>query len=139
MDILNDKIILNKLKKIAKEYDLSLFILFGSRAKKKFNEKSDYDFGFIPNKEFIAKDEIELFNEIMSILGTEKIDLINIKRNYDVKLRYEIFFGGVLIYEKYKHLFSKLKFKSYLEYIDFKKFSKNRLEYLKKNVSELKV
>jgi len=65
--------------------------------------------------------------------------LINISKNYDVKLRYEIFSNGVVVYENQKFLFSELKSKAWIDYMDFKKLTGNSLDLLKKEILELEV
>jgi predicted nucleotidyltransferase len=127
----------SSLQKIAKKYDLDLMVLFGSRAKGGHNKNSDYDIAFW--KILSVDDEIRLFDEIMGILQCENIDLININKNHDVKLRYEIFFNGCVIYEKEKGLFQDLKGRAWIDYMDFKRFSSNRLDLLKKDLEEFEV
>ena len=137
MDILSREDILEQLKNTAIKYELVIFSLFGSRAKREFNKTSDYDFAFLPPKDFTNNDEENLFNDLMKILEDENIDLINISKNFDVKLRYDIFHKGVVIYEIRKSLFNELKHKSWIDYMDFKKFSNRRLDIIKKDMEKI--
>ena len=75
MDLLNNKIILDELKKISIKYKLKILLLFGSRAKENWKENSDYDFAFIPSSNFNSDLEIKLFDDLMIILKNENIDL----------------------------------------------------------------
>lgn len=137
MAILDNKKIISSLRNISLEYGLGLLVLFGSRANGTDVKSSDYDLAFFPSKEFTAIEEINLFDSIMEILGTENIDLVNISKNHDVKLRYEIFMKGKLIYEKRKGLFRELRHKAWMDYIDFQKFSKNRAKCLREKIKSL--
>lgn len=137
MDILNSSNILEELRNIAIKYDLVIFSLFGSRASGLFKRNSDYDFAFIPPKNFTNEDEEFLFNDLMRLLENENIDLVNISKNYDVKLRYDIFHKGVVIYECRKSLFKELKHKSWIDYMDFKRFSNKRLESIKREMEKV--
>lgn len=139
MDILKENQILEELKLISQKFDLSLLILFGSRAKGNFKENSDFDFAFFSKNTLDSYTYIDLFNEIMFLLKNENIDLIDISKNHDVKLRNEIFQSGVLIYEKNISLFSDFKFKAWIDYIDFQKFTKNNYNIIKNNIRKLEI
>lgn len=139
MDIRNNKVILSKLTKISKKYNLSILILFGSRANGSYKKNSDYDFAFMAKKPLLVEEEINLFNDIMELLGNENIDLINISTNTSAKLRYEIFFKGIPLYESSSLLFKELKGRAYIDYIDFKRYNKNGLERIKKRIEELDI
>jgi hypothetical protein len=67
----------------------------------------------------------------MNLLKTEKIELINVLKFINPKLNYEIFKEGILIYEKNKGTFKKLKDLSFLDYLDSKELFKEKLENLK--------
>lgn len=137
MNILKNNEILLELSEIAKKYNLSLLVLFGSRAKGTYKTSSDYDFAYIAPSNFTTENKINLIDDLMFLFKTEKIDLINILQNHDTKLRYEIFFSGKMIYEKKKSLFSDLKGKAFIDYIDFNRFSKRNSEILGKAIFAL--
>lgn len=139
MDVLENKEVLGKIRKIAQRNNIFLLILFGSRAKGTYTKKSDYDIAFVPDKNFSKKDEVKLCDELVKILSNEKIDLINISRNHDVKLRYEIFFAGVPLYEKEKGSFFDMRGKAYIDYMDFKRFTKDRLDLLSRDIEEMEI
>lgn len=136
MDILRNKAVLGKLKSIAKKYNLAVLILFGSRASSKHKKDSDYDFAFYTNQKFKVKEEIALFEDIMGVLKIEKIDLININTNHCAHLRYEVFSKGVCLYEKKEGIFAFMRGNAWVDYMDYKRFEKNRLNLLKKDIEE---
>lgn len=124
-------------KQLAKKHKLSLLILFGSRAKKTHKSDSDYDIAFYTKKSLTINQEQSLFEDIMNLLKTEKIDLININKNYDPLLRNEIFQHGKCLYEETKYLFDKLKGDAWIDFIDFQPYYKKQSEILKNKIESL--
>lgn len=120
---------LNKLKSIAKKFDLDLFVLFGSRAKGNYTENSDWDFAFYKKIPLTDKKKEELLFELIEILENDNIDLIEI----DViktppYLIFNILRTGKVIYEKDKKLYYEMLNNSFIDYID--------LEYLLKDIKK---
>lgn len=115
----------NKLRDISKKYYIKILVLFGSRAIQTNNKNSDYDLAFY-KKNISAEDEYELFNNIMEILKTQNIDLINIQKNTDATLRNNIFQKGICIYEKNKFTFENMQVDALMDYIDFKEIINSR-------------
>ena len=64
-----DQKLKQKLKNLAKEFNLDLFILFGSRANNTNREDSDWDFAFIKYGKFKLEDEFDFRIKLMSILS----------------------------------------------------------------------
>lgn len=126
-----------KLVSLAKRYDLKLFILFGSRAKKTYSLNSDWDFAYLGNKNFSNYDEMNLFNDIMKILNYEKVDLINLKNPKNYLVAKNIFFEGILIYESEKRLFKEMKYNSWISYLDFKKYYDMQLQINQKELEAM--
>jgi uncharacterized protein len=126
-----------RLIELAKKYNLLILVLFGSRAKGNFKKDSDYDFAFYTEKKISPQSENKLFNEIISLLKNENVDLININSNYDSKLRFEIFMRGILIYEKYKGLFADLRGRAFIDHNDFLYHQKDNKMILHEKIKEL--
>lgn len=137
MDIRKDLNTLEELTQLSKNFDLNLLILFGSRAKGNFTTKSDFDFAILPPKDFSNEQQEAFFFELMKLFQTENIDLINISKTTDVKVRNEIFQSGFLVYENKQSYFSDLKARAFIDYIDFQKFRKNSLDLVKQRVTHL--
>jgi len=127
----------DKLIELVKNNNLSILILFGSRAKGNFTKNSDWDFAFIKNQKITTEEEIDLYNSFMKILRTEKIDLINLYKNQNPLLQYEIFNSGKVIFQKDKLYFKRLKMKNYIDYMDSKRFTEIKKELLKKELLNL--
>jgi predicted nucleotidyltransferase len=120
---------------LAKKYNLSLFILFGSRASNTHKKTSDYDFAFYKDKTISLKNEQNIFEEIMTILKYEKVDIININTNHSHYLRNEIFSKGICIYENQEGKFNEFKQRAWFDYKDFEKYYKAHSEVLKRKIS----
>ncbi len=77
---------------------LRLLVLFGSRARGDARESSDWDFGYIGERDF---DEMALYTEIVLALGRDTVDLVDLSRANGL-LRYRAAQDGKLIFEKKK-------------------------------------
>ncbi|MFW6026466.1 MAG: type VII toxin-antitoxin system MntA family adenylyltransferase antitoxin [Candidatus Woesearchaeota archaeon] len=127
----------SNLRKIARKYDLLLFVYFGSRVKNEETKESDYDFAFY-NKEKISEViYLQLKKDIYYLLNTSHIDLIDLNREDDPVLRYEIFKDGICIYEKYKGIFEKVQTDSWFNYIYYKPYLEEQRKFLKKSLQEM--
>jgi uncharacterized protein len=125
-----------KLKNLAKKYNLDLLILFGSRAQKTNKKYSDFDLAFYKS-DISTKEEMRLFEDIINIIEFEKIDLVNISTNHNAKLRNEIFSKGQPIYQKRKGLFFELKGKAWIDYQDFRRFEPKNAQILKRSIDKM--
>lgn len=126
-----------KLINLAKQFNLKLLILFGSRAKKTYSSNSDWDFAYLATNNFTLKNEMNLFNKLMKILNFEKIDLINLRNPKNYLVVKNIFFEGILIFESEKRLFKEMKYNSWISYLDFKKYYTLQTEINKIELNEM--
>lgn len=133
---MNEKTI-KGLEKIAHKFDLKLLILFGSRAKGTEKTNSDYDLAYFPPFKFTIKDEMKLFDEIISFLKDEKVDLINLKTTNKLHVANNIFQTGKVIYEKETGFFDQKKWDAWMDLQDFSKYYDLQLELTKKSLTEM--
>lgn len=118
---------------------IKMIILFGSRARGDINDKSDWDFAILCDREIVAKTfknkvsgwfaySVNL-NEIFD-LKTERIDIIDLNSCSDFIAHY-IARDGVLIYEKnegeFEH-FKQKKLKTEKEMKKAVKIMRNKVE-----------
>ncbi len=89
---------LNIVECVQKYPKIELFMLFGSRARSDANQHSDWDFGYVAKSDF---DPIELHTELILLLGTDHVDLVNLSRA-NGQLRYRVAKDGKKLYEKQK-------------------------------------
>jgi len=135
-----DELVLCKLdilKKLAKKYDLEVLVLFGSKAKNIGNKFSDFDFAYFSYKNFDFELDFKLKCELSEIFNTTKIDLINLNKQEDIVLRYEIFNNGICIYEKENGFFDNAQTNSWFNYIYQKDLFVNDNDFLKNSLEEL--
>jgi len=123
------------LKSLVKNYDLDLFILFGSRAKGSSNANSDYDFAYLGNLSF--DDKLSLLGDLTAFFKTDSIDLVNISKKHSIFFRFEIFNFAKLIFESKLGLFSRCRTAARIDYIDFKPQFNLRQEMIRKKVGAL--
>lgn len=77
--IYEDSKFLEFIEKLCKSYNISLFILFGSRAKGREKKTSDYDLAFYKSTPITSEEYIQVSDKIAKYFNNEKIDLIDIK------------------------------------------------------------
>lgn len=105
------------LKKIAKEFNLDLLIVFGSYSKNKSNKKSDLDLAYISKTEI---DEKELIYQIVKQTKINNIDLVKLNERTSIELKWEIFRNGVCIHQKHESIFAEKLCNAFMDYVDFK-------------------
>jgi predicted nucleotidyltransferase len=74
---------------------LDLLVLFGSRARGESHSGSDWDFGYLATPEFGPYD---LFARLVLLLGTDRIDLVNLNRTNGL-LRFRVAAEGQILFE----------------------------------------
>lgn len=101
---LMDKDISRKLVDCILKYsEVQLFMLFGSRARAEANETSDWDFGYVATREF---DSTALYSDLILLLSTEKVDLVNLSRVNGL-LRFRAARDGKVVFERTKGEYEK--------------------------------
>jgi len=122
----------NLIKKITERYDLQLLFLFGSRVTGRIYKESDYDFGYISNRELTLMEEGQFIIDLMPIAGARDerlINLVNFKRAKPLLL-YAATSNSQLLFEKKENEFDELKiraFKMYVEIIPLIKMKAERM------------
>ena len=104
-----------RIKKLAKQYNLRLVVLYGSYGKNRPNEKSDIDIAVLGETVISFETLSRLNNEFAQIFRVKNID---VKSLHDTNplFRYEVMINGILIYES-KDIFSQFKAFAAREYI----------------------
>lgn len=125
---------LTNLKKLAIEYNLKVFIVFGSRIDNTSNKLSDYDFAYFSNSPLKNK-KFELWSKLELIF--KKVDLIELNTTPSIILRNEIFEKGYCIYEDKEGLFEDLAGDAWIDYIDNLDYFKKHKNMLKEAIKEL--
>ena len=91
---IKEKVLL-EIKELAKKYNIEQVILFGSRARGDFKERSDIDLA-------IKGGQVELFSVAVDEKTSTllKSDIVNLERSVQKELLESIEKEGILLYEK---------------------------------------
>lgn len=118
-------------KPLAKKYQLSLVVLFGSQVTGKTHAKSDVDFGFISEKKMslneIAKMQLE-FSQKLKIKDLEFTDL----KNVSPFLMKQVSEESILLYEKERSVFNLFKIYAFKLFVEAKPLLELREKSLNK-------
>jgi len=110
---------ISEIKLLALRHNLSLVILFGSRAKGYNNKNSDTDLAVKCNRVLDLSDILELESEFSTIFhGPEIVDL----RTAPVLLLANIAQDGILLYESEASIFTSFKIQAISQYIEYQPY-----------------
>jgi len=126
-----------QLVNISRKYNLKVLILFGSRAKSQENQNSDWDFAFYPQRTFTVDENMDLFDDLITLLNDEKVDLIDLESSKKLHVINEVFQTGVLVFEKREGLFKNMKWNAWIDYQDFKHYYEKEFEITKRSLQEM--
>lgn len=126
-----------KIKPLAEQANLSLVVLFGSRATGQSHAHSDYDIAFLAPGSFPFDDENNLAVKIMGVIKSPHLDLTSIRRSPPL-LKREIAATGIPLYEKQPGLFSDFIAGAYREFEEAKPLFDARRDYLREVIAGYK-
>jgi predicted nucleotidyltransferase len=87
---------------------LELLVLFGSRARGESHPGSDWDFGYLGTAEL---DPDALLARLVLLLGTDRIDLVNLERTNGL-LRFRVASEGQTLFESNDGAFERFAFEA---------------------------
>ncbi len=87
---------------------LELLVLFGSRARGESHPGSDWDFGYLATVEL---DPDALLARLVLLLGTDRIDLVNLERTNGL-LRFRVASEGQTLFESNDSSFERFAFEA---------------------------
>lgn len=96
---------------------LSLIILFGSMASGAVHAQSDVDIAFLYGRKV---DILELTNRASMLLGTDRIDVVDLRHAAPL-LKFAVARTGQILYERSPGVFSDFYSLAFRRYIDTKK------------------
>lgn len=104
-------IITEQLKKelaaVAREYDIALFVLFGSQAREDTHKKSDVDVAYSSQKPMLFQKENEMAIKLHEIFRTSHVDIVNLSIASPLLLK-QITEKGKVLFEAKPSLFEEL-------------------------------
>lgn len=105
----NAPVLLISVREVAERHaGLELLVLFGSRGRGDETARSDWDFGYIGDERF---DPDRLLADLVLALGTERVDLANLKRANGL-LRFRAARDGKPIFEVRPEAFARFWFEA---------------------------
>ena len=119
---------------------LRLLVLFGSRAKQKATEKSDWDLAILTHESSTNSwEELALYEKLGHILqvSSDRVDLVNLNHCSPL-LGYIVAREGKLLYETEPELFLKFQLKAWKIYADTAKFRYAQEDYIHRSLERLK-
>jgi predicted nucleotidyltransferase len=129
---------LEKFQLLGKKYNLRVLILFGSRAKGTERKDSDWDLAYYPLKsDFDADEDSNLFNDILNILKTEKVDLLNLKKSNNLLVIKNSLKDAIALYEHKEGTLSSMRWSAWIDYQDFRKYIDLKNDLVKNNLREI--
>lgn len=93
-------------KTVRETAGLDVLMVFGSRARGDATDRSDWDFGYLATD---AIDVPELLASIVTLLGTDRIDLVDLQRASGL-LRYRAARDGRVVFEARPGTFERFRF-----------------------------
>lgn len=121
-----------KIKKLARKFNLSLILLFGSQASGKTHSESDVDLAILPKDELSAKKEIGLNTEFCNLLKTDRVDTVNLKKASPLLLK-QVLDNCKILFQKNPQVFSRFEARTLRKYQEAKPLFEMRHEKLKQS------
>lgn len=124
-----------EIKEVANKLGIDLLLLFGSRASGRFRKDSDFDIAYVANEELSFEERGELYNVISDQVGSDRIDLLDMKKIKPL-IFYEIMRNCKVLYAKDMMKFYNLRAYAFNRFQDevkplFKmKFERLKAQYL---------
>ena len=108
------------IQKIANQYGIFLLFLFGSRVTGQTHQESDYDFGYLSERNLSLEEEGRLIGELMPIAEIKDerlINLVSLKKASPLLL-YAAVNRAQLLYEKEKDAFAEFRAYAFKKHIE---------------------
>lgn len=108
-----------KIAETAKNYRLTLMLLFGSQSDGRTHKESDVDIAYVPGRQLTFKDEYHLNYELTNIFRTDRVDTVDL-RKAPALLSYAIFQHPVVLYQQNELVFPSYQAYAFKKYIEAK-------------------
>lgn len=118
-----------ELAKLAREYGIALFVLFGSQATGYTHAKSDVDIGFLSLEDIDYRKRYAISQTLARSFKHRDIELVNLEE-VSPELKRQVSEQGLLLYEKSPTVFDAFKIRAYRVYLETKPLRRYRDEYL---------
>jgi len=126
-----------KIDHIARKYNLSLVILYGSQASGRAYKESDIDIAVLGVSPISFENLIDLNNEFAEIFKVKEIDVKSL-HNTNPLFRYQVMSKGVLLYGK-SYDYNSFKSYAFRDYYDSQDLLRLKEVFIKKRLQNLGV
>jgi len=126
-----------KINNLAKKYNLSLVILYGSHARGKVHKESDIDIAVLGARPIPFEKLIDLNNEFAEIFKVKEIDVKSL-HNTNFLFRYQVMYKGILLYGK-SYNYNSFKSYAFRDYYDSQDLLRLKEVFIKKRLQNLGV
>ena len=126
-----------KIDNLAKKYNLSLVILYGSHARGKVHKESDIDIAVLGARPIPFEKLIDLNNEFAEIFKVKEIDVKSL-HNTNFLFRYQVMYKGILLYGK-SYNYNSFKSYAFRDYYDSQDLLRLKEVFIKKRLQNLGV
>ena len=109
----------NKIDKITQEFGIDFLVLFGSQVNGLANGQSDYDVGYVSDKNIDINQEYKITQQLKNKFDNSKVDLVNLNHTTPL-LAKKALFDGKLLVENKKHSFANEQIRAYHNYVETK-------------------
>jgi len=134
---INIKNLKPKIDNLAKKYNLSLVILYGSHARGKVHKESDIDIAVLGARPIPFEKLIDLNNEFAEIFKVKEIDVKSL-HNTNFLFRYQVMYKGILLYGK-SYNYNSFKSYAFRDYYDSQDLLRLKEVFIKKRLQNLGV
>ena len=124
-----------KIALLAKNYNLSLVVLFGSQASGKTHKESDVDVAYLSLAKLSFDDEARLNADLTEVFRNDAVSLVNFKTAPPLLLK-QIVTNAQVLYERESHLFTEMLLYSLRAYDDAKGIFDLTGKYVSRRISE---
>lgn len=135
LDCMDIEKIKPKIAELARQYHLSLVLIFGSQATGITHPQSDTDVAYLSGNPMDIMKESAFSVALMEILKTDFVDIVSL-RNASPLLQKEIADSAIVVYESRKSLFNEFVINAIKKYFETKKLFKIRSEYLDYKINQ---
>ncbi len=124
-----------QLERFAKRHNIFSVCLFGSQAKNKAREGSDFDVAVESEKPLALKEELIIISELSKIFPGQEIDLTN-TLEAPLALKFRIYRDGQLLFTSNRQKHIKEKVKTFSSYFDRKYYIDRLTDISLKRISK---
>lgn len=96
-----------EIEKLARQYGLTLVVLFGSQVTGNTHPESDFDAAYLSDKRMSFDEEAQINAALTEIFKSNEVQLVNIKNASPLLLR-RMVQSAIVLYEKRAHLFDEV-------------------------------